>query len=269
MPTKPPTLPPTDVPTSKSPTKMPTNTPTQLPTVVPTRAPTKVPSKSPTKLLTNTPTKLLTNTPTKLPSKNPTAIPSKSPTKYPTNQPSAGVSLPPTRDSTTTRSPSRNPTQPPIQGPSPTSNPTVVPTAKPTSPPTTAPAETPIPEPTGIDDTPPSSCDHIIQVNITTDGKPNETTWEITSQTGRYLTGYRSPEDIAAKTLQDYTIYEWKICASGPGTTFIFHIYDKGLDGLNPPGEYTLSLDGEPIATGGKFAGGWDTVKFSTTQETG
>jgi hypothetical protein len=231
-----------------------------MPTKAPTLAPTKFPSKSPTQLPTFVPTRA----PTKVPSKSPTNIPSKAPTKYPTNQPTAAVTLPPTRDSTSTRFPSRNPTQPPAQGP-PTTNPTVLPTATPTKQPTTARPEAPIPAPTPIDDVLPSSCDHIIQVNITTDEKPNETAWEITSQTGRYLTGYRSPEDIAAKTLQDYTIYEWKICASGPGTSFIFHIYDKGLDGLNPPGEYTLSLDGKPIATGGKFAGGWDTVKFSTT----
>ena len=202
------------------------------------------------------PSKLHTKSPTKSPTEDPTVSPTKNPTKVPTNS--------------FAKSPTNGPTKAPTTGSPTTQSPTKIPTSE--SP--TRSTNTTLTTPIIIDE---SECSHIVRVNITTDLNPNETTWEIISATtGRYLTGYRLPEDLDTITtttssmknsLQNYTEYDWKICVSGLGTSlFRFHIYDTGLDGLQPPGKYSLSLDGELIATGGVFTGGLDTIEFSTTE---
>lgn len=116
-------------------------------------------------------------------------------------------------------------------------------------------------------------CSHIIDVGITTDSNPNETAWEIVgAATDQYVTGFRSPKNTeekpSTKTLQSYTEYHWKICASfsATETSFVFRIHDTGMDGLQPPGKYSLSMDEELIASGGPFPGGYETIEFSTTQ---
>ena len=160
----------------------------------------------------------------------PTAAPTNKPTKAPTNKP--------------TNKPTKSPTNKPTLRPSnnPTSNPTMTPTSSPTK------APTPVTE---------SDCGHVLQVSIITDDKPHETTWEIISvATGEYLTGYRSEIDLEpARSLEPYTEYGWKVCViAGDESKFQFTINDTGRDGLNGPGKYSLSLDGNLIGTGGPFA---------------
>jgi len=184
-----------------------------------------------------------------VPTKNPTKKPTtKRPTKAPTKRPTKAPTKRPTK--TPTRLPTKSPSKPPIEAP----------TKPPTKPPTTAPTNN-----ASIDV---SECRHILQVNITTDDHPDETTWEILSATtGQYLTGYRSSEDLEpARALETYTEYGWKICVSGSETSHLFRIYDTGLDGLRAPGKYSLSLDGTPIDSGGEFAGDSVTIEFSTIE---
>lgn len=193
-----------------------------------------------------------------------TAPPTNSPSKKPTKPPIKSASKPPTEK------PSNLPTK------LPTDFVAKAPTGLPTHAPTKAPAETPatLPpteDPTTILPFDESDCGHIVQVNITTDGRPNETTWEIVSATtGRFLTGYRSSDDLTPKrSLESYTEYGWKLCVSkGPETSFLFKIYDTGLDGLLPPGLYSLGLDGTPIDSGGRFLGDVATIEFSTSEPT-
>lgn len=111
-----------------------------------------------------------------------------------------------------------------------------------------------------------SECRHIVEVTITTDDHPEETTWEIVSvTTGRFLTGYRSVEDLRPeRSLKAYTEYSWKICASGLEGTFLFRLHDTGLDGIRPPGKYVLAINGSIVKFGGPFVGDSLTEEFST-----
>eukprot|EP00531_Pseudo-nitzschia_arenysensis_P006651 CAMPEP_0116130280 /NCGR_PEP_ID=MMETSP0329-20121206/8379_1 /TAXON_ID=697910 /ORGANISM="Pseudo-nitzschia arenysensis, Strain B593" /LENGTH=785 /DNA_ID=CAMNT_0003624615 /DNA_START=130 /DNA_END=2487 /DNA_ORIENTATION=- len=227
-PTNPPTKPPTNKPT-KPPTKPPTNKPTKapiMPTANPTRAPV-VPTLPPTGKPSSPPTK----SPTASPTKPPTNAPTVSPTQSPTATPSRAPSMSPTTSSapTTSMAPSNEPTMAPID---------------------------------------PSDCGHILQVNITTDAQPEQTTWEVTSvATGKYLVGYRSSEDLRPRrALESYTEYGWKICVSGAETAFLFSIFDTGGDGLQPPGGYHVSLDGELIFEGGPFLNETLSMEFYTKE---
>jgi len=260
LPTKAPTTPQTNKPTNV-PTKLPTNVPSKRPTTDPSQRPTNLPKEAqvPPARITNAPTKAPTGTPTLSPTDSPTKLPTGAPTKPPTDEP--------------TKSPTGFPTK------SPTTMPTDVPTKTPTVSPTTTPTIQPIP--TEVPTTAPtkaraslapidvSECGRIIQVNITTDNRPEETTWEIVSaKTGNFLTGYRSSEDLRPKrSLRTYTEYSWKICTSGSETSFLFRLYDTGHNGIHSPGKYSLSVDGKLIEVGGPFAGDSITVEFSTADD--
>ena len=159
--------------------------------------------------------------------------------------------------------PTKSPSKPSVEAPTkpPTNSAAQTPTeSRPNEVPTTAPTNN-----ASIDV---SECSHILQVNVTTDDNPDETTWEIVSATtSQYLTGYRSSEDLEpARVLETYTEYGWKICVSGSETSYLFRIYDTGLDGLRAPGKYSLSLDGTPIESGGEFVGDSVTIEFSTIE---
>jgi len=224
----------------------PTIPPTQKPTMPPTKTPTAYPTKPPT-VPTNAPTKapvIPTNAPTGKPSKPPTDPPTASPTKNPTHLPTN----PPTKAPTT--APSDAPSNAPTISPAPTNS------QAPSDEPTMAPID-------------PSDCGHILHVNITTDNFPEQTTWEITSiATGKYLTGYQSSEDLRPKrALEAYTEYGWKICLFGRETAFSFSIFDKGGDGLQPPGSFTVELDGKLILSGGQFANETLSMEFYTQEQ--
>ena len=288
VPTILPTKPPTEIPTNK-PSRAPTNPLTDEPIGALTEPPTNSPTKESTKTSTENPTTMPTNQPSKSPTSPPTAQPTTVPSERPTVHPTEPTMLPsgaPTNSPTTTSLPTDIPTQSPTQLPTklPTTTPTKVPTQSPTrfpsksptsaptdSPTTAVPTESPTTEPVPTEDptiapTKPrptlapfdvSECSHIIEVSITTDDHPEETTWEIvSSSTGQFLTGYRSSEDLQPKrSLKAYTEYTWKICDSDENTSFHFFVYDTGSNGIQPPGKFSLSLDGEIKVSGGPFTG--------------
>jgi len=283
-----PSAPPTKLPTkrpTKEPTGKPTEVPTQSMTKTPFKSPTKQPSEKPTKSPTKLPTAALTKSPAELPTKAPTEAPTpdstsfnfeywtSKPTKVPSKPP---ITNPPTEAPTSKQtlpfeSPMTTPTKVSTEPPT-TKPPTVAPTIPietpfTQSPSSKPPTEAPTTRLTLIDPIDESECSHILHVNITTDGRPEETKWEIVSAiTGQYLAGYRSSEDLRPKrSLQTYTEYGWKICSWGSETSFIFRLHDSGFDGLQPPGKYSLSLNEELIASGGPFVDSV-TVEFSTTE---
>jgi len=275
-PSRAPTNTPSDEPTGPL-TKPATDLPTKPLTMAPTMVQTTMPTNQLSKSTTNPSAAQPTTDPSKHPTQSPTQVQTKSPSTVPTDLPTTAVPIEsPTNELVPIEEPTIAPTTQ-VQNKSPSTVPTDLPTtAVPTESPTTelVPTEEPTIAPTKARATlapfDASKCSHIVQVSITTDDHPEETTWEIVSATtGQFLTGYRSSEDLRPqRSLQTYTEYNWKICASGQETSFLFRLYDKGLNGIQPPGKYSLSLDGELIEDGGSFTGASTIVKFSTATTT-
>eukprot|EP00532_Pseudo-nitzschia_australis_P020829 CAMPEP_0168293196 /NCGR_PEP_ID=MMETSP0142_2-20121227/7728_1 /TAXON_ID=44445 /ORGANISM="Pseudo-nitzschia australis, Strain 10249 10 AB" /LENGTH=995 /DNA_ID=CAMNT_0008241223 /DNA_START=72 /DNA_END=3059 /DNA_ORIENTATION=+ len=285
---------------SKIPTKLPTQNPTSSTTNISSKIPTRLPTQNPTKDSAHPSTNVPSKIPTRLPTQNPTQdsahpstnIPSKIPTKLSTHNPNTGSKL-------STKAPRPARTDPPTQSllPSESDYPTenlldnepivseqtgapftkapekAIPVLQPPvgmqAPTTTYPTISSAPSSSF---TPTSECNGILDVGITTDSNPHETTWEILSAaTSRYVTGFGLHNDNdteQTKTLEEYTEYHWKICVlfSEKEPALLFRIHDTGKDGLQPPGKYSVSMDGVLIASGGPFPDGSQTIEFSTAQ---
>jgi hypothetical protein len=109
----------------------------------------------------------------------------------------------------------------------------------------------------------------VVEVFITTDQYPEQTTWDLTTPSGLYLIGYRLPTDVAENPLEPYTRYQWQVCFIGSGYTFFFNIYDAGFDGLEEPGEFNVTLDGTTVASGSSFFGSKLSTQIVASQSGG
>ena len=86
-----------------------------------------------------------------------------------------------------------------------------------------------------------------VTVSITTDTWPDETTWTLTDSTGSVV-GSGGPYGASGTT------YEASFCL-GDGC-YTFEIVDSFGDGIYAPGGYTLTVDGNVIASGSDFGTG-------------
>ena len=94
------------------------------------------------------------------------------------------------------------------------------------------------------------TCDQsTVEVAITTDGFPGETTWILAEQGGgEVAVANGGPYNVP------YTLFEHKSCL--PTATYTFTIFDAAGDGICcalREGSYEVKLDGELVAQGGAF----------------
>jgi len=97
-----------------------------------------------------------------------------------------------------------------------------------------------------------------LQIRITTDDWPNETSWDLYTSSGEYIDGI-VPGDLQWTNTENIWDVELQ-----PGD-YVFTIYDAWGDGiccLYGSGEYSLYLDGSLIGSGGEF-GAAESVHFS------
>ena len=92
-----------------------------------------------------------------------------------------------------------------------------------------------------------STCEdglQLLRISLTTDGNPTETSWTL-------KVGFN--ETIESQSYEaPFTTFVEEFCV--PVNECIkFAIYDRGRNGLNQPGVYSLMLDGEEVARGGNF----------------
>ena len=163
-----------------------------------------------------------TNQPTNLPSSQPTILPTQSPTNFSTS--------PPTGQPTNQRTPS------------PTNLPTSHTTDQSTPPSTGTP--------------PPTPCTQAdIKVEVFTDNFPRETSWTLTNNCGTSDV-FNSPVYPVQATL-----YTSTFCL--PPAEYTFQINDSYNDGFccsHGDGLYTVTLDGDKVASGGQFASSQSTT---------
>jgi len=276
FPTGPPTGFPTGRPTGRPTTAFPTSEPSGKPTNPPTGKPTRPPTKQPTRPPTSPPTSLPTGSPSRDPTSQPTDEPTPSPSSKPTDQPSS---------SPTTAEPTGQPTAKPVTG-SPTAKPSPSPSAKPTNHPPTGeptakpatgsptarpspspsakPTDQPSPSPTTAEPTaqpsaqsatqqdtqsPVSSSMVRVEVIVTTDRYPKETSWTLRDVCGDGAvigsgSGYNGLEKQYSEA---YTV---------PSGRFEFQIFDAYADGIccaYGDGSYQVSVDGQVVMSGGSF----------------
>lgn len=202
--------------------------PSSAPTKIPTKQPTKAPvikQPIPTKAPTKPPTKA--SNPTKQQSPPPTKWPAKSPTKAPS--PTKKESPPPTKW------PTKSPTRASLPAKSKSRSPTKAPVAK--------------------------TCDHAISIYVRTDDKPQQTTWELTTKGGSYLTGYIRPQDLSNNPLLPDTTYLWNVCING-SHNLLFKIYDSGSNGIQRPGGFAIQVDGFDLEYDGVVTGARKVVEL-------
>ena len=91
----------------------------------------------------------------------------------------------------------------------------------------------------------------LLEITITTDNYPVETSWQLVNQSGTVV------QSISAGDLtQANTSYTWSICPSSTDC-YDFTIYDAYGDGMccsYGNGSYTVSYNGTVVASGGSFA---------------
>jgi hypothetical protein len=161
------------------------------------------------------------------------------------------------------------------------------PSKSPTPLPTKQPTPMPVPNPSGAATHPsvPSSvpqqpsnspttapkpaCKHNLDVLIRTDNRPQDTTWEITTESGIFVTGYKSPQAIAANPLAADTTYKWSVCFNWSGYNLSLKIYDSGSNGITPPGGFLIRLDGADLPFDGKVIGNGRTVQLRVGRRLG
>ncbi|KAL3916859.1 MAG: hypothetical protein SGILL_004987 [Bacillariaceae sp.] len=218
-------------------------------------SPTKQPTPAP--VATNPPIPKPTSdpvpdpTPAPVPAPQPTPPPVPAPTQ-PTPPPVSGLAQTPVPNPT--NPPVPNPTSAPVPNlpdptPAPTPRPTQAPTVRPTPAPTLRPTPRPTPPPTPM---PTQSCVHSLEVFIRTDDKPEETTWEITTPSGIFITGFRSQDSFQ---LEPDVTYRWLVCFQQSNLNLYLKIHDSGSDGISTPGGFLIRLDGSDLLLDGVVSG--------------